>query len=78
MFYFTTAPEAYDYGYVTTVATGIRSKIGRKLWRLIKSVDAARFESFQSPRYASGFHGCVQAESRDAQLHGFPSPEQVG
>lgn len=55
-FAFTTAPEAYDYWYTHTVASGIEGRDRDGEWRLVAFTDAMRFENFQSPRYGSGLY----------------------
>jgi len=58
--FYTTAPEAYDYWYVTTVR-----QIGD--WRLIEVTDEIRFRNCQTPRYESGLHTAVEADSERAR-----------
>ncbi len=67
-YHFTTAPEAYDYSYVKTVAT-----LPSCSWRLIEVSDEARFERFQTPRYLSGFNGVVKADTVEAERLGLPT-----
>ena len=48
---YTTAPEAYDYQYVRTLATAV---IDGTSWRKITVSDLKRFNTFQVGRYGSG------------------------
>jgi hypothetical protein len=58
LFYFTNAPEAFDYPCVKTLG---RAKAGncRGTWRVIEVLDFDRFESYQEPRYNSGCYIAV-------------------
>ena len=71
MIYFTTAPSDYDYWYVDTVAPA--NVAG---WRVIKVVDLDRFERFQVPRYSSGLHAALKADSPEARAVGLVTPSQ--
>ena len=61
----TTAPEAYDYQSVQTLAFA-KGKDGKTV-RLIQVIDQKRFESHQLPRYESGFHTVFPAKSEKAE-----------
>lgn len=64
MYYFTSAPAAYDYAYVTTVAPA-----NLPGWRVIHVADPDKvyaFERFQLPRYGSGLHPAVKVDSPEA------------
>ena len=65
MRYITSAPEAYDYWYVTTVAT-VPDRYGKEA-RIVESTDAYRFEHYQKPRYHSGLHYCWPLDSEDGR-----------
>ena len=67
--WWTTAPEAYDYSYVATVA---RAEDECAAWRLLAVSDRLRFESCQEPRYHSGLHPCVEADTEEALARGLP------
>ena len=62
--FFTNAPEAYDYSYVTTVRM-LPDSYGtaRCVWREITVSDALRFEHYQTPRYASGMYQVCAEET---------------
>lgn len=49
----TTAPESYDYSYMTTVDTYTAHGAS---WRLVQTEDVMRLENFQIPRYGSGLY----------------------
>jgi hypothetical protein len=54
----TNAPEAYDYGYVTSTPLPYRTDRGR-CWRRIEIVDTgddAYYMDYQSGRYRSGMY----------------------
>ncbi len=67
IYYFTNAPEAYDYWYVTTV-----TQLEGCNWRLVEVRDQERFEACQGPRYLSGWHAYVEADTEEAMHLGLP------
>ena len=65
--YYTNAPENYDYAYVETIESGLRSIYNeRQTWRLIEVSDAKRFIHYQIPRYSSGRYVAVHVDHNDA------------
>jgi len=72
--WWTSAPEAFDYDYVTTVVSDVPGgKYAKgKLYRLISVTDPARFRSFQAPRYSSGLHVAFPVDSEEAEWLGLP------
>ena len=66
LFYFTNAPEAFDYPCVKTLG---RAKAGncRGTWRVIAVLDFPRFVGFQAPRYSSGLYVSVALGSEMAE-----------
>jgi hypothetical protein len=72
--YFTTAPDNYDYWYVTTV-----SPANLPGWRVIKVEDLHRFENCQVPRYGSGLHATLKLGSGEAEAVGLIyTPDKEG
>ncbi len=67
--WWTTAPEAYDYSYVVSVGRADGEGAG---WRLVAVSDRVRFEGHQEPRYHSGLHACVEADTDEALARGLP------
>ena len=80
-FYFTNAPEAYDYWYVKTVKPTVVAsndpkqgpKTGRACWRLIEVSDQERFDFYQLPRYGSGLYQAYEPGSEQANYLGLPA-----
>lgn len=70
--FFTNAPEAYDYSYVETVA-----HVPNSDFRLIRVSDLGRFEGFQKPRYASGFHIAFRTDDFEVDMYNLPSAEEL-
>ena len=62
---FTSAPDAYDYPSVRTLAHA-KDKEGAS-YRLIQVLDQKKFEEFQVPRYESGFYSTVIPTSHEAK-----------
>ena len=65
MYFFTSAPAAYDYAYVTTVAPA-----NLPGWRVIRVEDLERFNGYQVPRYGSGLHPAFKVDSPEATAIG--------
>lgn len=67
-YFWTTAPEAYDYSYTSTIETAV-DKYG-KTYRLVGNTDSYRFANFQMHRYGSGMHPCFEEDSEHAEYLG--------
>ena len=79
-YYFTMAPEAYDYGCTETVKAEVPDGLSGALYRLVCVTHDGNdsFADNQCDRYWSGLHRPWEADSQDAQNLGFPSLADLG
>jgi len=67
---YTTAPEDYDYSYVTTLETFKLPQFGSfTTWRKVR-IDASNYHvPYQCRRYQSGIHEVRDEDPRSTRLH---------